>query len=141
MPVTYEIKQSVEVNQFIDLLRRSSLSERRPIDDLECMQGMIDNADLMVTAWHGQKLVGVARSVTDFHFCCYLSDLAVDKAYQKQGIGIQLQRLTRQQLNDHCKIILLAAPEAAGYYGHIGYTKHDRCWVLDRSDQLAAQRV
>ena len=141
MQIVYEIDKSVGVNQFIDLLRRSTLSERRPIDDLACMQGMVDNADLMVTAWHGQKLVGVARSVTDFHFCCYLSDLAVDKDYQKQGIGMELQRLTRQQLNDHCKIILLAAPDAAGYYGHIGYQKHDRCWVLGRSDRLATRQA
>ncbi len=138
MQITYEIDKAVGVHEFIELLRRSTLSARRPIEDLACMRGMLENSDLMVTAWHGQKLVGVARSVTDFHFCCYLSDLAVDGAYQKMGIGLELQRLTQKQLKDRCKVIVLAAPDASGYYGHIGYTQHDRCWVLGSRDPLAS---
>jgi hypothetical protein len=138
MQIIYEINKPVGVNQFVDLLRRCTLGERRPIDDRTCMEGMLENSNLVVTAWHGEKLVGIARSVTDFYFCCYLSDLAVDGAYQKCGIGIELQRLTREQLQERCSIILLAAPDAAGYYGHIGYTKHDKCWVLRRQDPLAS---
>ena len=138
MRIAYEINKPVGVHEFIELLRRSTLSDRRPIDDLVCMEGMLENSNLMVTARHGDKLVGAARSVTDFYFCCYLSDLAVDGAYQRRGIGLELQRLTREQLNEKCSIILLAAPAAAGYYGHIGYTKHDKCWVLRRKDPLAS---
>ncbi|KPJ77822.1 MAG: GCN5 family acetyltransferase [Deltaproteobacteria bacterium SG8_13] len=140
MRITYEINKAVDVQVFIELLRRSTLSERRPIDDLACIEGMLENSDLMVTAWHGQKLVGAARSVTDFHYCCYLSDLAVDEAYQKKGIGLKLQQLTREQLKERCAIILLAAPGADGYYGPIGYTKHERCWVIGRKDRLAPRQ-
>ena len=136
MTITYETNKTIRVSEFIDILRRSTLSERRPIDDWVCMQGMLDNSNLIVTAWHGDKIVGVARSVTDFYFTCYLSDLAVDTAYQKQGIGLELQRLTQQQLNDKCTIILLAAPAAANYYGHIGYHRNDRCWTLSRDQRL-----
>ncbi len=145
MQIAYEINKPIDVKKFIDLLRRSTLSERRPIDDFHCMKGMLENSNLMVTAWHAKKIVGLARSVTDFHFACYLSDLAVDVAYQKRGIGLELQRLTQEQLNEHCTIILLAAPAAANYYGHIGYTRDDRCWVLSRNKQLepgqAQQRI
>ena len=77
----------------------------------------------------GDLLVGVARSVTDFAYCCYLSDLAVCADYQRQGIGLELQRRTLAMLGPRCKLILLAAPAAAGYYPHIGFERHESCWV------------
>jgi GNAT superfamily N-acetyltransferase len=117
---------------FINLLHRSTLAERRPVDDAEAIAGMLANADLTVTAWDGELLVGVARSVTDFTYCCYLSDLAVDVAYQRQGIGIELIAHTQAQLGPRCNLILLAAPAAADYYGHIGFIHHPRCWILPR---------
>lgn len=129
--IRYKVNAPVAVEQFIDVLRRSTLGERRPIDDRECMEGMVNNSNLLVTAWDADKLVGVARSMTDFHYACYLSDLAVDYDYQRQGIGKQLQILTQQQLGRHCKLILIAAPAANAYYGRIGYTNNPRCWVLD----------
>lgn len=136
MNIQYQVNQSVSVDQFIDVLRRSTLAERRPVDDLECMQGMVSNCNLLVTAWDSGKLVGVARSMTDFHYACYLSDLAVDREYQRQGIGRQLQILTQQQLGRHCKLILIAAPAANAYYERLGYTHMSRCWVLDREQSL-----
>ncbi len=117
---------------FIDLLHRSTLADRRPVDDAEAIAGMVANADLTVTAWDGDLLVGVARSVTDFTYCCYLSDLAVDVAYQRQGIGVELIARTQAQLGSRCNLILLAAPAAADYYGHIGFVHHPRCWILPR---------
>ena len=117
---------------FTDLLHRSTLAERRPVDDAEAIAGMLANADLTVTAWDGELLVGVARSVTDFTYCCYLSDLAVDVAYQRQGIGVELIARTQEQLGPRCNLILLAAPAAADYYGHIGFNHHPRCWILPR---------
>ena len=121
---------------FIDLLRRSTLAERRPVDDPDTITGMVANADLTVTAWDGELLVGVARSVTDVTYCCYLSDLAVDVAYQRQGIGVELMARTQDELGPHCKIILLAAPAAANYYSHVGFEHYPRCWVLDRDKRL-----
>ena len=99
--------------------------------DRECLQGMVNNSNLMITAWHGDKLVGIARSMTDFHYACYLSDLAVDVNYQKSGIGRMLQQLTQEQLAEKCKLILISAPDANSYYEHIGYTNNPRCWVLN----------
>ena len=130
--IAYKSDTALTPVQFIDLLRRSTLAERRPVDDPETIAGMVANADLTVTAWDGERLVGVARSVTDFTYCCYLSDLAVDAAYQRQGIGVALIDRTQAQLGPQCKLILLAAPAAADYYAHIGFTHHPRCWILDR---------
>ena len=88
------------------------------------MQGMISNSNLGITAWIENNLVGISRCVTDFHFCCYLSDLAVDSSYQKDGIGRQLQIKTQEQLGPKCVLILLAAPAANSYYEHVGYTNN-----------------
>ena len=134
--IEYKINTSISVDQFIDLLLRSSLSERRPIDDRECLQGMVNNSNLLVTAWDGEKLIGIARSMTDFHYACYLSDLAVDKQYQNSGVGRKLQAVTKEQLAERCKLILISAPDANAYYEHIGYINNERCWVLDGKQQL-----
>lgn len=134
--IEYKINASISVDQFINLLHRSTLSERRPIDDRECLQGMVDNSNLMITAWDGEKLIGIARSMTDFHYACYLSDLAVDKKYQKSGVGRKLQTVTQEQLGEKCKLILISAPDANSYYEHIGYTNSQRCWVRDGKQEL-----
>lgn len=137
MNIDYKINTPISTDQFIDLLQASSLAERRPVDDRECMEGMVNNSNLMISAWHGDKLVGIARSMTDFHYACYLSDLAVDKKYQHSGIGKQLQSLTQEQLGAKCKLILIAAPAASPYYEHIGFSNNSRCWVLEREQSLA----
>lgn len=134
--ITYRINEPVSVDQFVDLLTASTLGERRPVDDRDCMAGMLQHANLIVTAWEGDVLVGIARSVTDFHYACYLSDLAVRTSHQRQGIGKALQQLTQQQLGPHCKLILIAAPAAHAYYEHIGFTHNPRCWVLDREQRI-----
>jgi predicted N-acetyltransferase YhbS len=91
----------------------------------------------VVTAWHGEKLIGIARSMTDFYYACYLSDLAVHKSYQKQGVGKNLQKITQEQLRPKCKLILVAAPDANAYYAHIGFKNNPRCWVLDREHSVS----
>ncbi len=129
----FTTNEAVSAASFRDILLRSTLGERRPVDDTRCLQGMIEHSNLIVTAWDGQLLVGIARSVTDFHYCCYLSDLAVDVAYQRQGIGRQLIQITQDALGPGCKIILLSAPAAVNYYAHLGFERHDQAWVLART--------
>lgn len=102
------------------------------------MEGMIANSNLTVTAWHKNQLIGIARSVTDFNYACYLSDLAVSLEYQKSGIGRRLQILTQEQLGPKCKLILIAAPAANQYYEHIGFDHNPRCWVLERRSSISS---
>lgn len=132
MSIEYKINATVSTDQFIDLLTRSTLGQRRPIHDRECMEGMIANSNLSVSAWEQGQLIGIARSMTDFHYACYLSDLAVCQSHQKSGIGKQLQIMTQRQLGPQCKLILISAPAANSYYEHIGYKNNPRCWVLER---------
>jgi predicted N-acetyltransferase YhbS len=129
MHLRYETSRPISADEFIDALKRSTLAERRPIDDRKCIEAMLQHANLLCTAWDGEKLVGIARSVTDFEYCCYLSDLAVDEKYQKMGIGKELIRLTASKLGHKAKIILLAAPKAEAYYPRIGFEAHRSAWV------------
>ena len=136
MSIEYKINEPVSTDQFIELLEHSTLGERRPIHDRECMEGMISNGNLTISAWESGQLVGIARSMTDFHYACYLSDLAVSKDHQKCGIGKKLQIVTQQQLGPKCNLILIAAPSANSYYEHIGYTSVSNCWGLGRDDSI-----
>ncbi|MDE8601877.1 GNAT family N-acetyltransferase [Marinomonas sp. RSW2] len=136
MEVEYKINQTITADQFIGLLSRTSLGARRPIDQVETIDAMLANANLLVTAWQGDRLVGVARSVTDFAFCCYLSDIAVDESIQSSGIGKTLIRMTKEALKPTCSLILLSAPQAVGYYPKIGFTQHNSAWVLTDIDDL-----
>jgi diaminopimelate epimerase len=128
--IAYRIGHRITPAQFVDLLLRSTLAERRPIDDAACIAGMLEHASLTVTAWDGDELVGVARSVTDFHYACYLSDLAVDTRYQGAGIGGELVRRTRRELGPRCTLRLISAPAAMGYYPKLGFVPNERCWEL-----------
>ncbi|MGD8427699.1 MAG: GNAT family N-acetyltransferase [Balneolaceae bacterium] len=136
MSITYSINRPISRQQFVDLLKETTLGERRPIENNECIQGMLDNANLTVTAWLDERLVGIARSVTDFHYCCYLSDLAVSESVQARGIGKELIRQTFGALTSGCKIILLSAPQAEGYYPKIGFTKHNSAWLMSNPKEL-----
>jgi GNAT superfamily N-acetyltransferase len=127
----YAVESDLSVAEFIDVLKRSTLAERRPIDQPERMQGMINGANLIVTARDASGLlVGVSRAMTDFSHCTYLADLAVDQAFQKQGIGKALIQHTHEQAGKHTLLVLIAAPKARSYYPHIGMQPHDSCWII-----------
>src|SRR5690606_31500185 len=117
-PVTpvYQLEPTLDPAAFIDLLVRSTLAERRPVDRPEIIAAMLRNADLIVTARDGAKLVGVSRALTDFSYCTYLSDRAVDVDFQRQGIGRELIDRTHEAAGRHTALILLAAPKARSYY-------------------------
>jgi predicted N-acetyltransferase YhbS len=130
MNMTYQLEPTLSAADFVDVLKRSTLAERRPVDNLKVMDGMMKNADVIVTARLDGQLIGVSRAITDFAFCTYLSCLAVDEKYQRQGIGKELIRLTHEAAGRHTTLILLAAPKAVAYYPHIGMTKHESCWMI-----------
>lgn len=130
MDVEYRLEPSLDAQEFVDLLVRSTLAERRPVSDRESIAGMLANADILLTARLDGKLVGISRAITDYHFCTYLSDLAVDSAYQKRGIGKELIQRTHLAAGLKTTLILLAAPKARSYYPHIGMNSHDSCWVI-----------
>jgi predicted N-acetyltransferase YhbS len=132
--IIYRYGNDLDIDQVIELYRASTLGERRPVDDRECMVAMIAQANLIVTAWDDLLLVGIARTLTDFCYVGYLSDLAVRQTHQRQGIGVQLIQKTREQMGSRSKLVLLAAPQAVDYYPRIGFTPHHSAWLLGASD-------
>jgi GNAT superfamily N-acetyltransferase len=127
--VTYALEPHLAAPDFIEVLRRSTLAERRPVEDRNRIEAMLRHADVIVTARHDGLLVGVARAITDYGYCTYLSDLAVDASFQRKGIGRELLRRAHEAAGSQTRLILLAAPKATGYYPRLGMTRHDSCWV------------
>lgn len=131
--IAYSIEPDLAAAEFIDVLVRSTLSERRPVSELARIGEMLKNADVIVCARDGDgMLVGVSRAISDRSFCTYLSDLAVDQAYQGRGIGKELIARTHEEAGMTTMLIMLAAPKAETYYPHIGMKQHGSCWVIDR---------
>jgi ribosomal protein S18 acetylase RimI-like enzyme len=127
---TYQIEENLSVEEFTEVLMKSTLGERRPISEPDRIAKMLEHGNLIITARFEGKLVGVARSMTDFFYCTYLSDLAVDENYQRMGIGKELVRMTKLA-TPKAILILLAAPQAVNYYPKIGMNRHEHCFLLD----------
>jgi GNAT superfamily N-acetyltransferase len=127
--IEYRTGNDVDLDAMIELYVDSTLGERRPADDRDRMRAMLESADLVITAWEGNVLVGISRCVTDWVYCNYLSDLAVRLSHQHQGIGRELVRLSREA-TPQATVILLAAPKAVDYYPKIGMSHHDSAWIL-----------
>ena len=130
--IQYRDNAIISVEQAVDLYKRSTLGERRPIHNVQTFEDMLKNANLTITAWDSETLVGISRSLTDFSYVAYLADLAVDEKYQRSGIGKGLIEETKLRLGPECMIVLLAAPKANEYYEHIGFEHHPRAWTLKK---------
>ncbi|HBI05068.1 MAG TPA: GNAT family N-acetyltransferase [Paenibacillaceae bacterium] len=128
--IIYFVNGEVQPEAVAELYRSSGI--RRPYEDLARIEKMLTNANLTITAWDRERLVGIARSVTDFSYCCYLSDLAVDQGYQKRGIGKELIQQVKNQLSDEVALILLSAPGAMSYYPLVGFNKAENAWIVPR---------
>ena len=127
--ISYRTGNILDLDEVIEVYRASTLGLRRPIDDRARMELMLRNANLVITAWDQDLLVGISRSLSDFTYVTYLSDLAVRESHQRRGIGKELIRRT-QDASAPATIILLAAPAAEQYYPHIGFLHHPQAWRL-----------
>lgn len=130
MVITYRTNAALEAHQLSELFKASGI--KRPVEDLNRIKKMIDNSNLVVTAWDGDRLVGIARALSDYSYCCYLSDLAVDKEYQKQGIGHELVNEVQKLAGEESNLLLISAPEAMEYYPKIGFDKCGNAFIIHR---------
>jgi len=131
MEIVYRTDTIPAIDKIIDLYRSSGLN--RPIEDNDRIARMYANSNLIVTAWDKETLVGISRSLTGFCFCCYLSDLAVKKEYQKHGLGKKLIDLTREEIGAQTTLLLLSAPTAMGYYPKVGFQKIENGFIINRT--------
>lgn len=139
--ITYRQGNDIPVDVVKALYQASTLGERRPINDPGTLEAMMRHANLVVTAWDGEELVGISRTLTDFAYVGYLSDLAVHARCQRQGIGIGLIEHTRKAMGPKSKLILLAAPAAVDYYPRIGFTHHPQAWILSATDPFPVREA
>ncbi|CAL9668411.1 GNAT family N-acetyltransferase [Streptomyces sp. Tu 3180] len=122
---------ALDLDEVLEVYRSSGLGERRPADDRERMAAMVRNANLVLVARDAAgTLIGIARSVSDFSYVTYLSDIAVSGTHQRSGVGRALIDATRKEAPT-AKIVLLSAPAATEYYPHIGFAPHHSAWVLN----------
>ena len=128
--IKYKVNAKVDVNDVIEVFKSSGIV--RPVDDRARIQQMLDNGSLTLTAWKGMELVGIARSLTDNCYCCYLSDLAVKKEYQGKGIGKTLIELTKDIIGEQTMLLLLSAAPAMEYYPKVGFEKVENGFIIKR---------
>ena len=138
--IEYRFGNDLNLDQVIELYNASTLGARRPVDDRQIMSEMVRQANLVITAWAGDLLIGIARTLTDFGYVGYLADLAVRQSHQRQGIGVELIKLTREKMGPRSMLVLLAAPNATAYYPKIGFHRHDSAWTLGAGDRFPADR-
>ncbi len=136
LTISYRVGNDLDLDDVIELFRATSLGVRRPLDDRDAIANMIRHGNLMATAWDGPLLVGIGRTMTDFSFVAYMSDLAVRESHQRQGIGRELIRITRNELGLKTTLVLLAAPAAVDYYPQLGFTQHPSAWTLNAHEPL-----
>lgn len=132
MKIEYSFGKLPSVEQIIELYDKASLP--RPTNDKARIQKMFNNSNLVITAWDGELLVGLSRSITDFVWSCYLADLAVHPDYMKNGIGKELVRLTKEKVGEQSMMLLLSVPTAMEYYPKIGMLKEDRAFTIFRTE-------
>jgi len=130
--ILYRHDAEITVEQAIVLYQRSTLGERQPVHRPDIFAGMLKHADITITAWDGEKVVGIARTLTDQTYVAYLADLAVDADYQRQGIGKRLVGESKQKLGPECMSVLLATPQANDYSPKLGFEHNPRAWMLKR---------
>lgn len=132
MKIKYSFDKIPTADQIIELYDNAGLP--RPTNDKERIQKMFDNSNLIITAWDNDLLVGVSRSITDWAWACYLSDLAVRQEYKKEGIGRKLINLTKEKVGDQSMVLLLSVPTAMEYYPKVGFEKQESSFIINREE-------
>lgn len=131
MEITYKDSKDIKAEDISRVFRTSGI--KRPYQDLDRLERMLQNSDIVITAWQDEKMIGIARALTDYSYCCYLSDLAVDLDYQKRGIGQKLINIVREKIGEESSLVLLSAPGAVDYYPKVGFTHNERAFVIARA--------
>lgn len=131
MEITYKDSKDIKPEDISRVFMTSGI--KRPYQDLDRLDRMVKNSDIVITAWEDEKMIGIARDLTDYSYCCYLSDLAVDTDYQKRGIGEQLILKVREKIGEESSLVLLSAPGAVEYYPKVGFTNTDKAFLFPRA--------
>lgn len=128
--IRYEIAKNIDIDKIISVFESSGII--RPTKEKERIKTMFENSNLIYFAYEDEEIIGLARCVTDFSYCCYLSDLAVKKEYQKQGIGKMLIEKVKEHIGEKVALIPLSANSAMDYYPKLNFEKADNAFIIRR---------
>ena len=129
--IKYLKNVDLNLEDIILVFEKSSIN--RPIGNKNRIKSMFDNSNLIISAWDEDKLVGLCRAPTDFSYCSYLSDLAVDMDYQRQGIGKTMIDLVKKEISDEVALILLSSPNSMSFYPKVGFGKIENGFIINRA--------
>ena len=129
--ISYVEGPAISAAELAAVFRASGIN--RPVDDLPRLEKMLAHANLVIGAYLDGQLIGVARALTDFSYCCYLSDLAVAREFQHRGVGRALLQRVKQRVGEQSMLLLLSAPTAMEYYPKVGLEKVENGWIIKRA--------
>ena len=133
MEIQFRINEKLNAQAVIEVYKSSGIA--RPVDDVKRIQTMLDNSNLIVSAWHGNELIAIARAVTDYAYCCYLSDIAVKKEHQKFGIGRTLIELIQEAIGEDTILLFLSNIAAVEYHPKAGFEKVENGYIIKRKSK------
>ncbi len=130
--ITYKTNKKLKIDDIVELFYNSGYLPLKDMSNLKRIEKMFDNANLVVSAWHGKTLIGISRSLCDFSYACYLSDICVHKQYRKFNIGRKLIEITKEEAGNECKLILHSNAEAIDFYEKIGMNRISNAFIIQR---------
>ena len=123
--ITYS-KERLSADSYIDFLKRTDLGSQYPKERFrERIERLVKNVSISLVAKDGEKIVGVLFGLTDFAYWLYVTDLGVDRAYEKQGIGRTLMKMAHEIAGGEkdIAVYLIANDKAVPFYEKIGMEK------------------
>ena len=122
-------EERVTASEYIDFLKRTDLGSQYPKERFESrIEKLVKNVSISLTARNEEGLlVGALFGVTDFAYWLYVTDLGVDRAYERQGIGSRLMKMAHEVAGGEkdIAVYLIANENAVPFYEKLGMEKAD----------------
>ena len=115
--------------EYIDFLKRTDLGSQYPKERFyERIKKLVKNVSISLVARNEKGLiVGVLFGLTDFCYWLYITDLGVDRNYERQGIGSKLMKKAHEIAGGEkdIAVYLIANDNAIPFYEKLGMKKAD----------------
>lgn len=122
-------EERISAGEYIDFLKRTDLGSQYPKERFnERIEKLVKNVSISLVARNEDGLiVGVLFAITDFAYWLFLTDLGVDRAYVRQGIGKKLIKTAHEIAGGEKDIAIytVANENAIQFYEKLGMKKSD----------------
>ena len=122
-------EEHITADEYINFLKRTDLGKQYPKERFrERIEKLVGNVSISLVARNeNNTVVGVLFGLTDFAYWLYVTDLGVDRAYERQGIGKQLMKTAHKIAGGEKDIALylIANENAVPFYEKLGMKKAD----------------